>query len=92
MPGCIHLHRHNFEFNFSKSYLDPLQDRPGYFKEFNEEYDFIKCEFDKEKGPSVAKFKNNKQTYDVCGFGSKGTPINLQSTLPIRKDFKDKDF
>lgn len=56
MPGCLHLHRHNFEFDFTKSYLDPIQDRPAYFKEFNEEFEAIKCEVKKGNSPRVAKF------------------------------------
>lgn len=39
MPNCTKDHRHMFEQDFSKNCYDPIDDRPGYFKSFNEELD-----------------------------------------------------
>ena len=35
MPGCSKDHRHAYEQDFSKNIWDPIEERPGYFKDFN---------------------------------------------------------
>ena len=35
MPGCTHQHEHNFDYDYSKNYLNALNQRPGEFAEYN---------------------------------------------------------
>lgn len=50
MPGCCHDHKHCFEQDYTKNHWDPIEERPGYFHEFNQELDQRKEEFDMGKG------------------------------------------
>lgn len=91
MPNSTHDRRKVFEFDFGKSHHDPLEERPGYFKEWNEEYEFHKQQSQGMRS-NVVKFQNNNQSYDVCSFGKMQTPINLNTSLKVLQDYKDDCF
>ena len=63
VPNCVKKHKHNFMYDYSKTYKDPIYQRPGECHEINQA---------------------------VCM--KQGTPINLDSSIPIKKDFVDKEF
>lgn len=76
-PSCQEDHIHNFEYDFTKNFNDPVNKRPG--------IDFIldpkiKVEMKKGVDPSLVEF------------GKKQTPINLSSQMEIKEDFQDKEF
>lgn len=89
MPGCCKDHRHAYEQDFSKNIWDPIEERPGYFKDFNEE-----LTHNQQTNPrnTKATFKCNQQCYDLCSFGKKGTPINLNTSIKVLDDYKDDCF
>jgi len=89
MPGCAHDHRHVYEQDFSKNIWDPINESPGYFKDFNEE--LAQNQQVNPRGTNV-KFTCNQQCYDLCSFGKKGTPINLNSSIKCLDDYKDDCF
>lgn len=89
MPGCAHEHKHAYEQDFTKNHWDPLDERAGYFKDFNQELD------QKKKANPDGKdvlFTCNQQSYDLCTFGCKGTPINLNTSIKQLRTFKDDVF
>ena len=91
MPNSTHDRKKVFEFDFGKCHHDPLEERPGYFKEWNEEYEFHKQQSQGMRN-NVVKFQNNNQSYDVCTFGKMQTPINLNTSLKVLQDYKDDCF
>ena len=91
MPNCSKgCYRCNFEQDFSMNYTDPIEKRPGYFKEFNTELEFKKTNF--REGNKQVKIENTGFNYDICEFGKKGTPINLETSTRVMDSFKDKNF
>jgi hypothetical protein len=91
MPNSTHDRRMVYEHDFGKNQHDPLEERPGYFKEWNEEHDYHKKQSQGMKS-NVVKFQNNGASYDVCSFGKLQTPINLNSSLKVLQDYKDDCF
>jgi len=51
MPNCAKgCRKCNFDQDYTKNYMDALEDRPGYFHEFNEELNEKKEDFKKSRG------------------------------------------
>ena len=67
----VDFNREGFEQDFTKNYMDPLEERPGYFQNFNEELDQKQSEFLKKgkKGEKCVHLECTNATYDVCTFG-----------------------
>jgi len=75
-PNCQHKHFHNNQYDYSKNYTDPYEERPG--------VDFL-C--DVKKTPLAGLDLKNV----VGETGCKQTPINLDTGLEI-SNFKDDEF
>lgn len=64
MPNCQKRCRQcNFDQDYSKNFMDPLGQRPGYFHEFNEEFDKKKknaMKTSRGMGPNNVYIENNK--------------------------------
>jgi len=88
MPGCAKEHDHTYEQDFSKNFQDPLEQRAGYFKDFNAELD---QKLAANPNGTDIKFTCNHQSYDLCTFGKKGTPIDLSTSAQI-DGFQDTAF
>jgi len=52
MPGCTKDHKHTFEYDYTKNHWDPMDDRPGYFKDFNWELVNKTIDYEKNKPDS----------------------------------------
>jgi len=35
MPGCKKNHAHSFDYDYTRNYRDPIDQRPGEYKEIN---------------------------------------------------------
>ena len=94
MPGCTHYHKCNFDQDYSKNFNHPIEARPGYFQEFNEELEQKQIENagHRGSGPNNVYFATTKQAYDICSYGKKETPINLDTSIKPLSDFKDQNF
>lgn len=67
-----------FEYDFTKNYKDPLHERPG--------IDFaLGAKYEKEMKKALDRSL-------PCEFGSKQTPIDLSTKIPVLRGFKDKQF
>ena len=84
-PGCTIDHKHIFFQDYTKNHWDPIEERPGYFLEFNEELDANKA----TNGNYKVKFETTGHTYDMSTFGEKGTPINLSTATKLGEGWKD---
>ena len=69
---------HMFDYDYSKNFNDPLQERPG--------IDFV---IEPKFKVEAAKITDPSQ---VCEFGKKQTPIDLSSQMEVLKGFQDKEF
>lgn len=78
MPGCTIDHEHNFDYDYSKNYKDAMNRRPGEFVEYN----WMAYNYNHLSDDSKAI---------VCD-GNNQTPINLDTNIPISKEFKDYSF
>jgi len=76
-PNCQHKHKHEFQYDYSKNFSDPRPERPGVA--------FL-------EGLRHQQLK----TYDCPELVGELTltqsPIDLQTNLPINKNFKDDVF
>lgn len=82
MPGCTKttcgMKKCNHDYDYSKNYMNALNQRPGEFAEYNwlaANYHLLQQE---KKGV-------------VCD-GIKQTPINLETSVPILENFEDNAF
>jgi len=78
MPGCTHNHKHEYDYDYTKNYMDALNRRPGEFVEYN------------WMAANYYLLQEGKQGV-VCE-GILQTPINLETSIPITKEFKDYNF
>ena len=93
MPGCTKDHKHVFEYDYTKNHCDPIDERPGYFKEFNWELVDKTIKLEKNQASnSIVKFDTTGASYDLSSFGREGTPINLDTSIKILEDFQDNAF
>ena len=94
MPGCTKYHKCIFVQDYSKNHFDSFEERPGYFHEFNLELDDKKQNISKwqRPGQNSTKMDHTGHSYDLCSFGDKGTPINLETSSRPLEDFSDADF
>lgn len=65
MPGCVKLHKHNYDFDFSKNFKDPIAKRPGYFKEFNRELLNKQLDIELHGASDNVKFATTNQQYNL---------------------------
>lgn len=78
MPGCTKDHKHTFDYDYDKNYLDALNKRPGEFAEYN----WMAANY---------KWLTASSRGVVCD-GDAQTPINLETGIEIKEDFQDKAF
>jgi|TARA_B110000305_G_C19383822_1_gene611090 hypothetical protein len=78
MPGCTHNHKHEFDYDYTKNYMDALNRRPGEFVEYN--------------WMAANYYLLNEGKQGVVCEGILQTPINLETSIPITKEFKDYNF
>lgn len=81
MPGCTkNCNPHNFDYDYTKNYKDALNKRPGEFAEYN------------WMAANYYLLQEENKTGNVVCDGELQTPINLDTNMPIQKDFKDFNF
>jgi len=79
MPGCTHDHVEcDFDYDYSKNFLDALNKRPGEFVEYN----WMAANF----------YLLDESKTGVVHDGILQTPINLDTGTPINTSFKDSVF
>ena len=88
-PNCMHDHHHNYEYDFSKTYLNPQKERPGQEIRVHQKANsflskFLNTTFIEYYGGTDAL------TEVACPTGSLQSPINLNTKTPILPDFEDR--
>ena len=96
MPGCTKNHICFFDYDYTKDYLDPLDERPGEYKEIN--HQIAAARANKEEPGALEKAKlwlkkvfGKDEGTSVCEFGDLQTPINLDTRDQLH-DFDDDVF
>lgn len=104
MPNCTKNHKHVFDYNYKMNYRDPIDQRPGEYKEINwkivndrmqriEEEKARADFFDKTMITLRTVFgKKKRDENGVCEFGFHQTPIDLQTDMKVKSDFQDEKF